>query len=128
MKFATVWRKPSSDIGECTFIPDIPRPSSRNNDGEDEDSFYVYVLKLNRGGIYVGQTRELQERIQEHKEGRSTYTAGKNPKLQYFEVLPSRHQALVREVEIKRMARRNHSEVRRMITRFHDMVGELNFG
>ena len=107
----------------------IPRPSKawRRND-EGARSFYVYILKLDNGAFYVGQTRELRERMLEHKDGKTSSTAGRNPKLQYFEVLPSRESAMIREVEIRTAAKGNNREILRMVTRFRDLVEELDFG
>lgn len=36
--------------------------------------FYVYVLLLINGKKYVGQTNNLKRRLQQHKQGKSTYT------------------------------------------------------
>ena len=47
---------------------------------------YVYVLKIDDGKFYVGQTQDLLLRYQEHRLGKQTQTSGKNPKLVYFEV------------------------------------------
>lgn len=57
----------------------IPRPSqawSKNDEGVD--NFYTYILKLENGDFYIGQTREIRERMVEHKTGRIISTAGKN--------------------------------------------------
>ena len=107
----------------------IPRPSKawRRND-ETARSFYVYILKLDVGAFYVGQTRELRERMLEHRDGRTQSTAGRNPKLQYFEILSSRESAMTREVEIKAAVKGNNREILRMVTSFHDLVNELDFG
>ena len=32
--------------------------------------FFVYLLKLDGGTFYAGQTRELRERLSEHRDGR----------------------------------------------------------
>lgn len=37
--------------------------------------YYVYILKLNSGKPYVGSTLNLQERLKEHKQGKSKYTS-----------------------------------------------------
>ncbi len=46
---------------------------------------YLYVLKLDGGLFYVGQTNSLEMRSQEHSEGTVPSTQGKNPKLVWFE-------------------------------------------
>jgi len=105
----------------------VPHPSNswRKKD-EGIAKFYVYILKLDNGYLYVGHTRELRERILEHKEGASRSTAGEHPKLRYFEILPSREKAMIREHEIKILIKNNRREIFRMITEFRDLISEVD--
>jgi len=89
------------------------------------DEFFVYVLKLDNGDFYVGHTRELRERLSEHNDQKVSSTAGRNPKLQYFEVLSTREAAEEREAELKRVKASNPRQIRRMIISFHDLVREI---
>ena len=75
-----------------------PKPSKmwKKND-EGIEIFYTYILKLDDGSYYAGQTRQLRERMKKHKNGKVSSTAGKHPRLQYFEKLTSREAAMVRE-------------------------------
>lgn len=93
---------------------------------EGISKFYVYILKLECGKLYVGHTRELIERMLEHKEGRTISTAGENPKLRYFETLPTREDAMRREHEIRRLIKYQEREVLRMIWNFHDLISEID--
>jgi len=90
--------------------------------------FFVYVLKLDNGDFYVGHTRELRERLSEHKDQKVSSTAGRKPKLQYFEVLSTREAAELREAELKRVKDSNTRQIRRMIIAFHDLVREIQAG
>lgn len=58
---------------------------------------------------YLGQTKDLQKRIQEHnfdKVKSAKYTKGKRPvKLVYFEKYKTINEALKREFEIKKMTK-----------------------
>lgn len=92
---------------------------------KDASRFYVYILKLDDGSFYVGQTRELRERMSEHKDGRAPSTAGRNPKLQYFGILPSRKSAALAEVELKKLVDSNPRHIRRLILGFHDLIREV---
>jgi putative endonuclease len=94
---------------------------------EDAAQFFVYILKLNDGTYYVGNTRELRERLSEHKDGKTKSTKGLNPKLQYFEILQTRQQAEQREVEIKYIYSNNERQLRRMMLDFKDWVTELSY-
>ena len=62
--------------------------------------FYVYILKLAGGTFYVGQTRELKERLSEHKDGAVSSTAGREPRLAWFHVVPTRRDAVSLEAEL----------------------------
>lgn len=88
--------------------------------------FFVYILKLDGGRFYAGQTRELRERLSEHRDGNTKSTAGKNPKLVWFATLPSRDAATSAEVELKKLIDSNPREIRRMIVSFQDLIRELD--
>jgi predicted GIY-YIG superfamily endonuclease len=68
----------------------------------------------------------LLERVAEHREGRTISTAGKNPRLRYFEILPSREDAMRREHELKTLARLDVREVCKIIRAFHDLISEID--
>ena len=87
--------------------------------------FFVYILKLDDGNFYVGHTRELRERMSEHRDNRTVSTAGRNPSLQYFEILPSREVATLREAELKKLARSNPRQIRRIIIGFQDLIRQV---
>lgn len=75
----------------------------------------------------MGQTRELRERLSEHKDQMTSSTARLNPKLQYFEIVPTREAAAAREVELKKLTDSNPRQIRRMIIGFRDLFRELEF-
>ena len=52
---------------------------------EEGDVFFIYILKLDGGNFYAGHTRELRERMGEHRDGKTRSTAGKNPRLVWFD-------------------------------------------
>ena len=91
------------------------------------DHFFVYILKLDGGRFYAGQTRELRERLSEHRDGSVQSTAGRSPKLGWFDIVSSREVATQFEVELKKLVDSNPREVRRMIIRFRDLVRELDY-
>ena len=95
-------------------------------DAEAKD-FYVYVLKLDDGSFYAGQTREIRERLMEHRDGTTKSTAGRNPKLVWFSTVSTREQATGLEVQLKKLCDQNPREIRRWVRRFQDLVEELDF-
>ena len=46
---------------------------------------YLYILKLDGGEYYAGQTNDLEIRLKEHEDGLTKTTAGKHPKLVWFD-------------------------------------------
>ena len=97
------------------------------DDYTDEPIFFVYILKLDGGKFYAGQTGELRERLSEHRDGRTRSTAGRNPKLVWFDKVASRGDALEYERELQEDIRKNPRKIRREINAFHDLVRELDF-
>ena len=112
---------PSGAIG-------IRRESSTSWSARDATAskFHVYILKLDGGEFYPGQTRELRERLSEHRDGRVKATAGRTPKLVWFSEVPSRKQAADLEFKLKKLVKRNPREIRRLVTDFHDLVREID--
>ncbi len=95
--------------------------------GDSEaNEFYVYVLKLDGGDFYVGQTRDLRARLSEHRDNKVPSTAGRNPRLQFFNVGPTREWATDIEAQLKRLNDTNPREIRRMIIHFKDLCRELD--
>ena len=91
------------------------------------EHFYVYILKLNDGKFYVGQTRELRERLLEHKDGLVKSTVNTNPKMVWFTTVNSRESAERAENRLKQINKRDPREIRRMVINFKAMVMELDF-
>jgi predicted GIY-YIG superfamily endonuclease len=90
------------------------------------NQFFVYILKLENGELYIGHTRELQKRLLEHKEGMTPSTAGQNPKLRYFEILPTIDAARNRELELQQLLKRNRRELIRMLVDFQSLVYQID--
>jgi predicted GIY-YIG superfamily endonuclease len=106
------------------YTPNPPKYWRKKDEGSNK--FYVYILKLDSGELYIGQTRELRERILEHQEGTTRSTAGEHPKLRYFEILPTREAAMLREHEIRILVKNNRREIFRMITEFNALISVVD--
>ena len=109
--------------------PQYRREHSKAWEAGDADAtkFFVYILKLDGGIFYAGQTRELRERLAEHRDGTAKTTAGKHPKLVWFDVVETREDATTIEVDLKELCDKNPREIRRMMVEFKDYVDELDF-
>ena len=83
------------------------------------DAFWVYLLELDGGeSLYVGQTRNLMRRMQEHDEGTTKTTAGRRPVLVWFEQVPSRQAAVEREADLKHRIDTQPQAVRQIVEAF----------
>lgn len=69
--------------------------------------YYVYVLKSKKlGKLYIGFTRDLRKRFQQHNTGQSKYTSRYMPwVLVYYEAYASKKDAQERERQFKKHAK-----------------------
>ena len=77
--------------------------------------FIVYILQSDSdSSYYIGQTENLDKRLQYHNDGKSRYTSKKMPwKVVYFEAYKTRKEAIARERFLKKQ--RNRSFYERLI-------------
>lgn len=72
-------------------------------------SYFVYILRTSSNTLYMGQTNNLEKRIQEHKKKsrRSAKYIRYFPSfdLIYKEKYPTRIEAMQREIQIKKWSR-----------------------
>ena len=89
---------------------------------------HLYILKLDGGKFYVGQTTELELRMAEHRDGQTQSTAGKNPRLVYFEEFIGDREAL--DEEKKRLIllnNRNPRAIRRILADWQRLYRLMDF-
>jgi putative endonuclease len=80
--------------------PKITSPTSRS--ASPRPSYHVYVIQSETCQSYIGQTENLEKRLQQHNLGKSGYTRrGKNWRLVYSEKFSTRKKAMLREAELK---------------------------
>ena len=67
--------------------------------------YFVYILKCVDSTFYTGIAKDIEARLETHKEGKgSKYVRARLPfTLIYKETIPTRSQALKRELQIKSM-------------------------
>lgn len=68
--------------------------------------FYAYILRCRDNTLYCGYTNDLHRRLQTHNSGRgSKYTRSRRPvELLYYEVFPTKQEAMSREWHLKRLS------------------------
>ena len=71
--------------------------------------FYVYILEsIKDSSFYIGQTEDLEKRLNFHNQGLSKYTSRKIPwHIVYFEEYKTRTEALKRERFLKKQRNRD---------------------
>tara|TARA_Y100001970_G_C13979238_1_gene722251 strand:- start:428 stop:673 length:246 start_codon:yes stop_codon:yes gene_type:complete len=72
-------------------------------------NWFVYMVKCNDSSIYTGITNNLKKRLDTHAKGNgSKYVRARLPfKLIYTEECQSRSEAIKREIEIKKLDKKN---------------------
>ena len=100
----------------------MPESEDTWDDSHEDNEYFIYILKLDDGKFYAGHTRELRERMGEHRDGKTKSTANKNPLLVWFEIVDTRKEASERESQLKKLIDKNEREVRRMVNKFQDYV------
>ena len=72
-------------------------------------SWWVYLLRCGDGTLYTGITDDLDRRLAAHNAGRGAkYTRSRRPvMLVWREEQPDKSAALRREIQIKRLSRRD---------------------
>lgn len=73
-----------------------------------EDPWYLYILECGDGSLYTGIARNVEKRLAIHRKGKGAkYTRGRGPLvLRYQEQCASCSQALKREIEVKKLTRK----------------------
>ena len=74
--------------------------------------FYIYILEsLKDNKFYIGQTSNLQSRLNRHNTGKVIATRNRRPfKLVYSEKFSSRKKAMAREHQLKNMKSHKYIE------------------
>lgn len=77
--------------------------------------YFVYILRTSGDTLYVGQTNNLEKRVEEHK-SKSSKSAKyvryfDSVELAYTETYATRSEAMKREVQLKRLTRKQKLEL-----------------
>ena len=87
--------------------------------------YYVYILTIKSGTLYVGVTNDLERRVYEHKHGAiDSFTKRyRLDRLVFYDVASDAPSAIVREKQIKGWFRRKKIElIRSMNPRWRDLA------
>ena len=90
---------------------------------------YLYILKLDGGAYYAGQTNTLEIRLREHQDGSTRPTRGKHPKLVWFEEwVGQRDELNHREDELTHIALKRPRQIRRIIEEWQKPLRLVDLG
>lgn len=118
------WRR-IREIHKPDSSEEMEHSEKRKKGDKVAPGFYVYVMELYDGTFYIGHSRELRQKIYDHRNGKVKSTVGRQPKLVYFEILPGREDVTRRETELKKIRSSNPRELTRMLIQFKDLISEL---
>lgn len=78
-----------------------------------EKQWVLYILECRDGTFYTGITDQLEKRLKAHNTGKGAkYTRGRGPViLRYREPCADHSAALRREIEVKRLSRKQKMEL-----------------
>ena len=99
----------------------------KNKYDENATMFFSYILKLNDNTFYAGHTRDLRERLYEHRNNLSVSTANKTPKLVYFSTHGTRDKAATHEATLKKTIDKHPRSIIKMILQMQSFASELDF-
>ncbi|NNJ29248.1 GIY-YIG nuclease family protein [Lacrimispora defluvii] len=70
---------------------------------------YTYLVKCADNTLYCGWTNHLEKRLEAHNQGKGAkYTKTRRPvELVYYESYPTKEEAMRREVQIKKLSRKD---------------------
>ena len=89
---------------------------------------YLYILKLDGGKYYVGQTNDLELRLQEHRDGLTRSTKGKNPGLVCFEQWGGSKEELDKEEQhLTLLNAQNPRAIRRKVNEWQRFMRLIKF-
>ena len=122
------YRQPTA--AQASARPDAARRGDQELPADQKaNEFFVYILNLDGGEYYVGHTRELHERLLEHRNNMSASTKGRNPKLVWFTTAPTRDEAASLEQYLQQLnsGPTGRREINRWVVQFKQLVDELDF-
>ena len=75
----------TKNSGLCTKCRQEVQEADLDSTATGPQLKYIYVLTLDSGDYYLGQTENLERQIEEHYHGQFPSTAGRNPQLVWSE-------------------------------------------
>lgn len=79
----------------------------------ENKTWYLYIVECRDGSLYTGITDDIPRRLEQHNSGKGAkYTRGRGPVcLRYQETCGTHGDALRREIQVKRLSRKEKLEL-----------------
>lgn len=87
--------------------------------------YYVYLLEVEGRGWYSEHAEDLAGRLREHRAGKVGFTAGRDVKLEWFVMVPTRDQALELQGQLRLIGERDSRELEEWVKVFAGFVSEI---
>jgi len=125
LKDAGKWQLPNDPQAAESIVKrlSVPRESAPHFKPFEREMIYVYVLKKNDGNFYIGQSKDLKLRLQEHRDGKVIQTKNKDPRLVYFVTVEGdRDEANLLEDTLTRLALHpaGQRKIRKVVEQFRE--------
>ncbi len=91
------------------------------------DRCFIYIIELDDETLYIGQTTDIQSRLSELREQKTSPAARQKPKLGYLETAVNEEAAELRVAELERLLESNPGQIDAMVFEFHHRMQELGF-
>lgn len=82
-------------------------------------SYFVYILRTSGNTFYIGQTNDIEKRMEKHKSGKGAkyMRAFQSFELVYTEEFETKSEALRREYSLKQLSKKQKEELVNKFTR-----------
>ncbi|MFC1900634.1 GIY-YIG nuclease family protein [Chloroflexota bacterium] len=100
-----------------------------NPAGDQNDSVkcFVYILEVGDGTLYVGYTKDIQDRLNEVRKPKKSTGTAQPPKLRYLEFIRSMERAKTRVLELREFAAHHPSYIDSLSKQFYQNMEEVGF-
>ncbi len=83
------------------------------------DKFFIYIIEFDEGDFRIGYTEDLQKRLSEYRDKKTSSSSGHSPKLHYVQIIATEKAAELRQAELEKLLESNPDQIHLMIAEFH---------
>jgi len=91
------------------------------------DRFFIYILELDDGTLYIGHTTDLRQELADYRSQKKAAKGKGTASLQYLQIVATKRAAELREAELKRLLQSNPEQIRLMIQDFRAHMRDFGY-